>query len=539
MLGDRIAIMHRGSLKCSGTPALLKSKFGSGYTFVLTKRAPSTESLLLTQADRPTNSSSSIDTLSTSSAATASSYKCIRDVIRGHVGERVRLSANTNSHFYFTLSGKHSDKFYGLVDELERRKHELGVLNIGVRITTLEDVFMQINAIEDRKQIATASATAAANSNANDRGGGGGGAQPSPASSISNLTQLASAAAANDDEETTSCSSSDKHSALWAGSRAQDLTPLGLVRQQQQMRAIFGKRFRHLVRSWTSLVALVLFVAFFVLAFFAAFYSQLKTIVHRGPVHIDLSAYGDNRLPYQIIAASEQEHSSGDVSNVTLFAEQLALAYLNSSRLGPKTRVCDIQDDAGGACGAHAPTSSSNSSMKSFLLAMGEYYIKCLTKETVVATVFDASYSPRALRLVGFFNNQPYHTPPLALNLIDNALFDLFYNRSGDGGDVNIKVSVHSMSLHLRDVTLAKFEKNANKFLVYLTFSGSFLFAAFSVFLVYERTKGIKLAHFVAGCSKTTYWLANFVWDMTIYMIMVVALFGLLFALLFTVTTIS
>ena len=37
-LGDRIAIMSKGSLRCCGSPLYLKSKYGSGYSLVLTRK---------------------------------------------------------------------------------------------------------------------------------------------------------------------------------------------------------------------------------------------------------------------------------------------------------------------------------------------------------------------------------------------------------------------------------------------------------------------------------------------------------------------
>ena len=41
VLGDRIAIMSKGSLKCCGSPLFLKSKYGSGYSLVINKKKAS------------------------------------------------------------------------------------------------------------------------------------------------------------------------------------------------------------------------------------------------------------------------------------------------------------------------------------------------------------------------------------------------------------------------------------------------------------------------------------------------------------------
>ncbi len=38
MLGDRIAIMSHGQIKCLGTPLNLKNRFGEGYRLNITAR---------------------------------------------------------------------------------------------------------------------------------------------------------------------------------------------------------------------------------------------------------------------------------------------------------------------------------------------------------------------------------------------------------------------------------------------------------------------------------------------------------------------
>ena len=37
-LGDRIAIMSKGNLKCCGSPLYLKSKYGDGYNLVINRK---------------------------------------------------------------------------------------------------------------------------------------------------------------------------------------------------------------------------------------------------------------------------------------------------------------------------------------------------------------------------------------------------------------------------------------------------------------------------------------------------------------------
>ena len=45
VLGDRIAIMAKGQVKCYGTPFFLKRRFGSGYKLILTKKDDSKDEI--------------------------------------------------------------------------------------------------------------------------------------------------------------------------------------------------------------------------------------------------------------------------------------------------------------------------------------------------------------------------------------------------------------------------------------------------------------------------------------------------------------
>lgn len=43
ILGDRIAIVSRGKLHCSGSPVFLKNSFGSGFYLTLVRKMKSVE----------------------------------------------------------------------------------------------------------------------------------------------------------------------------------------------------------------------------------------------------------------------------------------------------------------------------------------------------------------------------------------------------------------------------------------------------------------------------------------------------------------
>ena len=96
-LGDRIAIMSRGQLRCCGSPLFLKSKYDSGYNLVINKE---TSNLKLTESDL--------------------SNRFIT-VIQRHI-PNAKLNSNINSEISFVLPKEDASKFALLFDDLDLNK---------------------------------------------------------------------------------------------------------------------------------------------------------------------------------------------------------------------------------------------------------------------------------------------------------------------------------------------------------------------------------------------------------------------------------
>lgn len=122
-LGDRIAIMSKGELKCCGSPLFLKSKYGSGYNLVITRKREA-----LTEGASDDKNSEVVDRIS--------------KIVSKHVFKS-KMSSNCNSELSFVLPSVESKNFAGLFRELDKNKESLGVLNVGISITTLEEVFLK------------------------------------------------------------------------------------------------------------------------------------------------------------------------------------------------------------------------------------------------------------------------------------------------------------------------------------------------------------------------------------------------------------
>ena len=122
-LGDRIAIMSKGSLRCSGSPLFLKSKYSSGYSLVLTKK----------QEESETSKEDKVDL-----SKTAKLIELVQSIVPD-----AKLNSNINSEITFLLSVEHTRTFPRLFEELDNQKEELNLVNVGISAATVEQVFLK------------------------------------------------------------------------------------------------------------------------------------------------------------------------------------------------------------------------------------------------------------------------------------------------------------------------------------------------------------------------------------------------------------
>ncbi|TYZ62891.1 hypothetical protein PybrP1_006990 [[Pythium] brassicae (nom. inval.)] len=112
ILGDRIAIMADGELCCAGTSLFLKTRYGAGYNLTLIK-AP------LCDVD----------------AVCAFLRRFVPDA---------RCLSNFGSEAVLQLPAASSGAFPGMLQALDEQLRPLGVVQYGISVTTLEEVFLRI-----------------------------------------------------------------------------------------------------------------------------------------------------------------------------------------------------------------------------------------------------------------------------------------------------------------------------------------------------------------------------------------------------------
>jgi ABC-type multidrug transport system ATPase subunit len=113
LLGDRIAIMASGKVRCCGSSMFLKKRYGVGYNLTVNKADESVDS------------------------------DPVAALIRKHVSTVKDLS-NVGAEIAFQVPTDASPRFPALFEELESKKSDLGVRSYSIGVTTLEEVFLRV-----------------------------------------------------------------------------------------------------------------------------------------------------------------------------------------------------------------------------------------------------------------------------------------------------------------------------------------------------------------------------------------------------------
>ncbi|XP_053230953.1 ATP-binding cassette sub-family A member 2 isoform X1 [Podarcis raffonei] len=137
LLGDRIAIISHGKLKCCGSPLFLKSTYGDGYKLTVVKK----------QSDARANAESG---QTHSSPCQSSISPCsearVTQFIKKYVASCLLIS-NTNTELSYILPSEAVKKgcFERLFQHLEHSLDDLDLTSFGLMDTTLEEVFLKVS----------------------------------------------------------------------------------------------------------------------------------------------------------------------------------------------------------------------------------------------------------------------------------------------------------------------------------------------------------------------------------------------------------
>ncbi|XP_020626914.1 ATP-binding cassette sub-family A member 2-like isoform X2 [Orbicella faveolata] len=164
LLGDRIAIVSNGKLRCVGSPLFLKSHFGDGYHLTLVKKRERTpQGSIVNVHVSSTGSSQALETTETTSSENTlqpdhpnfgeDHVKKVTNFIKSHV-PAARLEQNTTQEFTFVLPDNSVKRggFEIFFSDLEAKQDELGIDSFGLTDTSLEEVFLKVTDVTSRDE---------------------------------------------------------------------------------------------------------------------------------------------------------------------------------------------------------------------------------------------------------------------------------------------------------------------------------------------------------------------------------------------------
>uniref|UniRef100_A0A673NB84 ATP-binding cassette sub-family A member 3-like n=1 Tax=Sinocyclocheilus rhinocerous TaxID=307959 RepID=A0A673NB84_9TELE len=125
----------------------------------------------------------------------------------------------------------------------------------------------------------------------------------------------------------------------------------------------------------------------------------------------------------------------------------------------------------------------------------------------VVGATF-RSRSRKNTEVIGYFNNQGYHTPATALMLVDNALYKLLA-----GPDASIQTGNYPMPRNMSE-TAQSFVIAIN-----LMFGMASLASTFALLLVSERSVKSKHVQQVSGVYLSNFWFSALLWDLVNFLL--------------------
>ncbi|AWP06485.1 putative ATP-binding cassette sub-family A member 2 [Scophthalmus maximus] len=119
------------------------------------------------------------------------------------------------------------------------------------------------------------------------------------------------------------------------------------------------------------------------------------------------------------------------------------------------------------------------------------------------------------------YNNKGYHSMPTYLNVLNNAILRANLPASkGNPAAYGITLTNHPMNRTSASLSLDYLLQGTDVVIaIFIIVAMSFVPASFVVFLVAEKSTKAKHLQFVSGCDPVIYWLANYIWDMLNYLV--------------------
>uniref|UniRef100_A0AAX7V794 ABC transporter domain-containing protein n=1 Tax=Astatotilapia calliptera TaxID=8154 RepID=A0AAX7V794_ASTCA len=508
ILGDRIAIISHGKMRCCGSSIFLKKCFGSGYYLTLVRDG---SDALCCESDEESCFGIIFVTFH------PANLSAVGQLVQRHVPEAIFLESIGQEITYILPYGGAKDGTFGtLFRELDRAMADLGLTSYGISDTTLEEIFLKV---------------------AEDTG--------VDADIQRKLTPIP--------DIRKSPSDSGRGSAVITGWK--------LIRQQ--FLALFIKRFHHARRSRKGLIAQVVLPAFFVclsLIFslivppFTEFpplelqpwmYGLPQTTFYSndGPGNMEVSQVVESLLnkpgfgtrcmkgdPIPNLPCS----STGSDWFTPSVDQSVADIFLNGNwsmsnpspgcECGTPKRTMMLPDCPPGAGGLPPPQRIQNTTDTLLNLTgrnMTDFLVKTFEKSANANPSTCCSLYQLSVLLQVWFYNQLRHAVASFFSVANNGILRGNLPAGQDPRQYGISVTNHPLNLSKEQLASAAMATTSTDVVVSICviFAMSFIPASFVLFLIQERVNKAKHLQFVSGVNPAVYWLANFAWDMCNYIV--------------------
>ncbi|XP_057982078.1 ABC transporter A family member 1 [Malania oleifera] len=482
-LGDRIAIMANGSLRCCGSSLFLKQQFGVGYTLTLVKTAPS--------------------------ASVAA------DIVYRHIPSATCVS-DVGTEISFKLPLASSSMFESMFREIERcmkrsspnvetagseGMYSLGIESYGISVTTLEEVFLRV---------------AGCDFNETDCSGQKG-SQVSPESAVSQGShdyapkQFSHFKVGGKYKSVVDVISAivGRACSLFI---ATVLTFINFLSMKcccscvlsgsifwQHSKALLIKRAVSARRDRKTIVFQLVIPAVFLL--FGLLFLELKPHPDQMSVTFTTSHFnpllrgggGGGPIPYDLSWPISKEVAQYIKGGWIQRFKPSTYKFPNSEKA-----LVDAVDVAGPRLGP-------------VLLSMSEFLMSSFNESyqsRYGAVVMDNEYDDGSLGYTILHNSTCSHAAPTFINLMNAAILRLATHNE----NMTIIARNHPLPMS-KSQHLQRHDLDAFSAAVIINIAFSFIPASFAVFIAKEREVKAKQQQLISGVSTLSYWVSTYIWD--------------------------
>ncbi|KAM7333088.1 hypothetical protein ACRRTK_006408 [Alexandromys fortis] len=165
-------------------------------------------------------------------------------------------------------------------------------------------------------------------------------------------------------------------------------------------------------------------------------------------------------------------------------------------------------------CGSPAFLKQKYGPVEDFLLKKSKTSPEDFDKLYVVAASFEDVNNRSTVKAL--FNNQAYHSPGLALALVDNFLFKFL-----SGANASITTTNYPQPQTAKELSESILYQGpkGHYLVVNFLFGIAFLSSSFSILTVTEENTKSKHIQFISGVSAAAFWLSALLWDLLSFLV--------------------